>query len=194
MKVRLINVFIISSLCCFGLLSCNNDDDLPKKGTKEDTWYWGYFKGEVNGRSVSLENEDYNGPIHSGRSSYYFSGEWDVLPDSINIMGTLIHYNDSSELRIALYDLTPGERYLTLSENAYWHQSCINATVFSSSSQKTVKAKYTPSEKNPFRVKITDVLWLSLTEPVIEVELDGVLYNREDENDAIVIKGIYGTR
>lgn len=191
MKVRLITVFI-SLLYCFSLFSCSSDDDLTKERTKENTWYWGYFKGEINGQEVLLENEDYNGPIRSGRSAYYFSKEWDVLPDSINIFSTLIHYNDSSELRITLYDLTPGERYITLSENAYWYQSCINATVFDSSSQ--IIAKYVPKEENPFRVEIVDVVWLSPIEPIVEVKLDGVLYNKEDKNDPVVIKGIYGTR
>lgn len=193
MKVKLITG-LISLLYCFCLLSCSKENELPEERTKENTWYWGYFKGEINGQDVSLENKDYNGPIHSGRSGYYFSGEWDVLPDSMNIIGTLIHYNDSSELRITLYDLTPGERYLTLSDNAYWYQSSINATVFDNTSQRMIKGKYIPSEENPFRVEITDVLWLSRAEPVIEVKLDGVLYNKKNQNDAIVIKGIYGTR
>lgn len=149
MKIRLIAGFLCL-LYCFCLFSCSSDIELPEERTKENTWYWGYFKGEINGQNVSLENEDYNGPIHSIWSGYYL-GEWDVLPDSMNIIGTLIHYNDSSELRITLYDLTPGERYLTLSDNAYWYQSCIRATVFDSTPQRTVKAKYIPSEENPFR-------------------------------------------
>lgn len=187
---------LIGLLCCITLLqSCQNEDETPlPKGSKEDTWYWGYFKGEINGNKTSLENESYNGPVKSGRSSYYFSEDWDVMPDSINIISTRINYNDHSELNITLYDLIRSERHLTLPVNTYWYESCINATVFSDSSKKEIKGYYVPSKENPFRVEITDVLWLTANDPIIEVELDGVLYNKENQDDVIVIKGTYGTR
>lgn len=53
---------------------------------------------------------------------------------------------------------------------------------------------YETSKEHPFRVKILDVMWASKSEPIIEVELDGVLFNREDPNDALIIKGVYGAR
>lgn len=134
------------------------------------------------------------GPIHSLRSAYYFSSEWEVFPDSINRMGTLIHYNDSSELRITLHDLSPSERYVTVPVSRYWNENSINVTVFNNSSPKISLAKYIPSEENPFRIKIVDVSWVSIMEPIIEVELDGVLYNKENQEDVMVIKGRYGTR
>lgn len=186
---------LIGLLCCVGLLqSCDKENEVRPEKSKEDIWYWGYFKGEVSGAKISLENQDHNGPIRSISSSYHFAEEGKVMSDSVNIMGTLIRYNDNSELRITLYDLLPGERYLTLSGSMYWYESCIKATVFTDSSQKTVKADYVPSEENPFRVEITDVLWLSSTRLIIEVKLDGVLYNKENPDDVIVIKGAYGTR
>lgn len=188
-------VVLIGLLCCVGLLhSCDKANEVRPEKSKEDVWYWGFFKGEVDGTKISLENQDYNGPIHSIPSSYHFSEEGKVISDSANIMGTLICYDDNSELRITLYDLIPGERYLTLSGSMYWYESCIKATVFTDSFRKTVKADYVPSEENPFRVEITDVLWLSSTQPIIEVKLDGVLYNKENPDDVVVIKGTYGTR
>ena len=194
MKMKAL-IVSISLLCCMAFLqSCSSEDQALPTGSKEDTLYWGYFKGDINGHDVSLENEDNKGPVRSGRSGYYFSGEWDVLPDSVNIMGTLINYNDSSELRVTLYKLVPGERYLTLSANMYWYESSIKVTVYSDPLKKTIKANYVPSEENPFRVQITDVLWLSSFEPVIEVKLNGVLYNKEDQDDTISISGAYGTR
>lgn len=186
----------ISLLCCIALfISCSREEETPLlKGSKEDTWYWGYFKGEINGDKILLENENNEGPIRSGKSAYYFFGDWEVMPDSINLISTLIHYNDSSEITISLHDLTLGERYLNLSANVYWHESCIKATVFKSTTSKEIKARYVPSKENPFRVEITDVLWLSQREPIMEVKLDGVLYNKENQEDRMIIKGIYGTR
>lgn len=192
--MKALNIWI-GLLCCVVCLgACHSEDEIMPQRSKEDIWYWGYFKGEINGHKISLENEEYTGPIHSLRHAYYFSSEWEVFPDSINIMGTLIHYNDSSELRITLYDLSPSERYVTVPESRYWYENSINVTVFNNSSSKRKQALYIPSEENPFRIKIVDVSWVSIMEPIIEVELDGVLYNKENQKDIIVIKGMYGTR
>ncbi|MEG0109038.1 MAG: DUF5025 domain-containing protein [Lachnospiraceae bacterium] len=187
---------LISLLCCMALLiSCSNEEEIPlPKPSKENTWYWGYFTGEVNGNKISLENEDYNGPIKTGRRGAFDVTQWPVMPDSINSMGTLVNYNDSSELRVTLYDLTPSERYLTLFIDEHYEDDWINVTVYTNSSKKEKKALYIPSKENPFRVEITDVIWASRREPIIEVKLDGVLYNRENPKDAMVIKGVYGTR
>lgn len=188
---------LITSICLsLGLLmfvSCDksNEPELPPK-SKEDIWYWGYFKGTINGDSVSVENQQYDRKVNSVRSSFYFTGDWEVVPDSVNIMRTLICYNDNSELRITLHDLTPGERYLSLSVAMEWYDSWIKVEVYSGPTKE--RTVYIPNEENPFRVEIADVLWLSVAEPIIEVKLDGVLYNRDNPNDTMVVKGTYETR
>lgn len=187
-----VNVLLIATFLGMLILSSCNEDEAPVP--KDDSWYWGYFEGEINGDIISLKNKDYNGPVKTGRRGIFNISEWNVIPDSVNIMGTLINYNDSSELRITLYDLTPSERYLTLSINEHFDENWISATVFSSSSKNEIESYYVPSKENPFRVEIADVLWVSQREPIIEVKLDGVLYNKENHKDAIVIKGVYGTR
>lgn len=193
MKKTMITVLGYLLICVALLSSCSNDEEKHPELERTDVG-WGYFKGDINGTKVSLENNWNNRSILSGRSAYYLFGEWKVMPDSINIMGTLVHYNESSELRITLYDLTPGERYLVLPEREYWYENCINVTIFSDSEKKKTKAFYIPNTENPFRVEILDVQWLSFNDPVIEVKLDGVLYNTENKKDAIVINGTYGTR
>lgn len=192
--MRASNILIGLLCCAVWLGACHSEDEIMPQRSKEDIWYWGYFKGEINGHAISLENEEYTGPIHSLRSAYYFSSEWEVFPDSINRMGTLIHYNDSSELRITLYDLSPSERYVTVPESRYWYENSINVTVFNNSSPRRKQALYIPSEENPFRIKIVDVSWVSIMEPIIEVELDGILYSDENQENRMIIKGVYGTR
>lgn len=188
-------ISIISACLLFTLsilISCDNNDVPQLPESKEDTWFWGYFKGTIDEEEISFENEQFNRKVNSIPSAYYFFGDWEVLPDSINIMNTLICYNDSSELGITLYDLTPGERYLTLSGATYWYESYIKATIYVGPTR--LKTDYIPNEENPFRVEITDVIWLSLAEPLIEVKLDGVLYNKDNPDDTLVINGAYGTR
>ena len=186
---------LFTILCCVSLMSCSQDvSPLSEEESKENTWYWGFFSGEINGNEISLKNNSTERVINSNRSSYYFSRDWEVLPDSVNIMGTLINYNDSSELRVTLYDLTLGERYITKSDNLQWHESYINIVVNRDSVIKTREKYYVPSQEKPFKVEIINVLWISPAKPIIEVNLDGVLYNKEDANDAIAIQGTYGSR
>ena len=195
MKRKLFTLSLFIILGFLSLTSCNKDEGhLHKDESKEDTWYWGFFSAEINGEKISLENNKAERVIKSNRSSYYFSGDWEVVPDSVNIMGTLINYNDSSELRITLYDLSLTERYITKSENLQWNESCINIVVNSDCAIRTQTKYYVPRQENSFRVEIINVLWISSAKPIIEVKLDGVLYNKEDADDVIVIQGIYGTR
>lgn len=194
MKKNICNTFI-SLLCCMALLtSCNSEEEATLLKPSKEDWYWGYFKGEINGNKISLENEYYKRPIRTGRIGIFKTIEWAVIPDSINIMGTLINYNDSSQLRVTLYDLTPSKRYLDLFIDESYEDSWVNVTLYTDASKEKEKAIYIPNKENPVRVEITDVIWASKREPVIEVKLDGVLYNKDNPKDTMVIKAAYGAR
>ncbi len=176
------------------LTSCNSEEEATLLKPSKEDWYWGYFKGEINGNKISLENEYYKRPIRTGRIGIFKTIEWAVIPDSINIMGTLINYNDSSQLRVTLYDLTPSKRYLDLFIDESYEDSWVNVTLYTDASKEKEKAIYIPNKENPVRVEITDVIWASKREPVIEVKLDGVLYNKDNPKDTMVIKAAYGAR
>ena len=39
----------------FILSSCGNDDN-ETPAPKDDSWYWGYFKGTIKGTEIAVEN------------------------------------------------------------------------------------------------------------------------------------------
>lgn len=52
-----LNIYLIGAFFgMFILASCDNDDD-ETPVPKDDSWYWGYFKGEINGKEISLEKK-----------------------------------------------------------------------------------------------------------------------------------------
>lgn len=182
--------------CMFLLTSCSKEEgELPLEPTKENTWYWGYFNGFINGTKISLKNErPVNKPINSSRLGVQeFEGSAGFVYNSLS---TFIAYDPCSILNISLYDLIPSERYVTLSFEENLKDNSVCAIVYANPSKKLneKKAVYVISKEHPFRVEILDVMWASNSEPIIEVELDGVLYNRENPNDVLIIKGVYGAR
>ena len=179
------------------LTSCSKDEEgeLPLEPSKENTWYWGYFNGIINGTRISLKNETpVNKPINSSRVGVReFEGS--ACP-VYNSLSTYIDYDPCSILEISLYDLIPSERYVTLSFTENLKDNSVCAIVYANPSRNLneKKAVYVINKQHPFRVEILDVMWASNSEPIIEVELDGVLYNRENPNDVLIIKGVYGAR
>ena len=65
-----LNIYLIGAFFgMFILASCDNDDD-ETPVPKDDSWYWGYFKGEINGKEISLENEAHTDwSVHSVKTS-----------------------------------------------------------------------------------------------------------------------------
>ncbi len=198
MKKRVL-VALSCLLCSLVLLpSCDNDDEkLPKQKTKEEDIHWGYFEGTIGGKEISLKNTGYPNiyePVSSQKR-----GVWPLHkegPDTINIMNTVINYDDYNALSVFLYDLKPGVRYLTKSWWEDWFVSYMALYHYYRGPEDKIKvvAEYIPKEDDPFQVEIMEVIWVDFCTPIIKVELDGTLYNKEYPYDPIAIKGIYESR
>jgi hypothetical protein len=131
-----------------------------------------------------------------------------ITPDSSYYTcakGTAIELDKNTLLRVYLYNMVPGTRFLTLIDHApEITESWISLDHFDRDSsgdvimengKQVLKARYVPGGKaNPFRVEITDVVWANAWTPVIDVELAGTLYNVQNPNDSIVIRATYGAR
>ena len=91
-----LNIYLIGAF--FGMLilaSCGNDDD-ETPVPKDDSWYWGYFKGEINGKEISLENEAHTDwSVHSVKTS---ASPPNNDTDSIRGMMTSIKYGEDELL------------------------------------------------------------------------------------------------
>ena len=181
--------YFISTFLAMSLLSsCSNVDDVSV--LKDDSWRWGYFKGEINGEKISLENGEFPRPIGSMGTSVCYS----QTPDSIRGMQTGINYSVKECLSVTLYPLNKGIRYITKWAKGDWNQDGIHIKIQGpNSGEYDNNIYYVPDTDKPFRAEIIYSAYEDHWHPVIEVDLDGVLYCTDNPNDSIIVKGIYGT-
>ncbi|WP_163211304.1 DUF5025 domain-containing protein [Bacteroides sp. 519] len=154
---------------------------------------WGYFTGTINGNKIVLENAAYpdnlNNPVKSLRESLHPQNNYGEL-DSINILNTGILIDNSTTVFIRLYELIVGERYLISNKQETLYVNNITFTKVNGEDTKI----YEPSCHNPFYIEITDVSWINYYTPIVEVNLNGVLYNMDNKKDSVIINAKYGTR
>lgn len=180
-----IGFYLVMSL----LSSCSNVDDVSVP--KDDSWRWGYFKGEINGEKISLENDEYPRPIGSmgtGVGSFQDS-------DSIKGLQTGINYSEEEYLSVNLYPLNKGVRYITKWAQGDWNQDGIHIKIQGpNNGEYDNNIYYAPDPDKPFKAEIIYSAYEDHWHPVIEVKLDGVLYRSDNPKDSIIVKGTYGTR
>lgn len=199
-KIMMRKILYITFTAMFGLMfsltSCNEDEQIENLiPSKENAWYWGYFKGVIDGVNVTLENKDLQTrPIRSVTRELREVNQFAFYV--YDYVGAMINYNDRSVLNVSLSISTIGERYLDSFYKDKWSENSIYVVIYASPSKKLneQKAIYVPIKDHPFRANIIDLTWLSESERAIEVELDGVLQNINDPNDTLCICGTYGIR
>lgn len=199
-KIMMRKILYITSIAMFCLMfsltSCNEDEQIENSiPSKENTWYWGYFKGVIDGVNVTLENKDLQTrPIRSVTRELREANQFAFYV--YDYVGAMINYNDRSVLNVSLSISTIGERYLDSFYKDKWNENSIYVVIYASPSKKLneQKAIYVPIKDHPFRANIIDLTWLSESERAIEVELDGLLQNINDPNDTLCICGTYGIR
>lgn len=200
-----LNIYLIGAFFgMFILSSCSNDDDEIPVPYSKDNSNWGYFKGTINGKEISLKNErSYDLPVWTLTKhiiSYYPPEELDK-PDSIRKkrtvigMSTGIKYSEDESMGVNIFDLYMGVRYITHSTGAdlIYDKIQISRDTHSNEYEKKY-IRYIPQKENPFRAEITNIEYADDTHPILEVKLDGVLYRSDNPKDSIIVKGSYGTR
>lgn len=197
MMRKILYITFIAMFCLmFSLTSCNEDEQIENSiPSKENTWYWGYFKGVIDGINVTLENKDLQTrPIRSVTRELREANKLAFYV--YDYVGAMINYNDRSVLNVSLSISTIGERYLDSFYKDKWNENSIYVVIYASPSKKPneQKAIYVPIKDHPFRANIINLTSLSEGELAIEVELDGLLQNINDPNDTLCICGTYGIR
>ncbi|MEG1616160.1 MAG: DUF5025 domain-containing protein [Bacteroidales bacterium] len=195
----LILTILLSNLI---ISSCNDKDGtILEPKSKEENIHWGYFKGTINKKYISIENVGYPekigypfNPIHSNMKGIFYPSGNDK--DTIVAMPTSIEYEENASIVIYMYDLKKGIRYLTNSYYKDWDHNRINLyfTKLENETEKSIESRYVTKENNPFKVEILDVIWLNYMKPIIEVKIEGTLYNEKNPTDSITIHATYGTR
>ena len=194
-----LNIYLIGAF--FGMLilasSCSNEDDNEISVSN--------FKGTINGEEISLENLwDDDLPVRTVSKhiiSYYPSEEnkLDSLRKIKTVIGisTGITYSENKAIRINLFNLYKGIRFVTNSTKVDFIYDGIQITQDTHSDEYENRyIRYIPKKETPFKVEITNITYAddTNTNPIIEADLNGVLYRSDNPKDSIVVKGSYGTR
>lgn len=188
-----LNIYLIGAFFeMFILSSCGNDDD-ETPTPKDDSWYWGYFKGTINGKEIAVENVGHGDwPVHTVKTS---ASPPDNNTDSIKGMMTSVKYSSDELLSITIYHLNKGIRYITKSTKTDWIYDGIQITRDTHSDKYEDRyIYYIPQKEQPFQVKITKLTYADQWHPIVEGNLDGILYRLDNPKDSIIINGSYGTR
>lgn len=178
--------FYSVSFLLLSLMACENDviEEAPKKIPLD----LGYFKGSVNDLPVSVENTP-GGSRQSGwryidRGGYVEVGAelkasyWTI--PIFAVRGSLGDYF----LKILLLPLKEGE---FLIDRDFHSGIELYSTIRVVNSMS--KQVYVPL-KAPFKVQVDSIRFRDSFSPYIEGKMEGVLYNKEDLNDSIVIKDV----
>lgn len=183
------------------LTSCNSDDEIIEKKPKEEDIHWGYFKGSINDKSYSIENVGYPektgypyNPVYSNLKHIDLVNGYESRP--ITTVPTSIEFEENATMIIKLVDIYPGIRYIKNSYEGNWMDNLINiyySEILEDGSQK-LETRYIVSESNPVMAEMLYVYWTNYHTTLMEVKINGVVYNEENPNDSIIFSGIYGTR
>lgn len=189
---RFTNAFLIYALPGILILSsCGKEEEtsIPQ----DNSWYEGYFEGTISGKEISVKNVGHGEwPVRSVGKSFRDSNE---EPDSIKGLTTEIKYSENEVLSINLYHLKEGTRDIINSTRVDWIYDGIQIQRdMHSPNYDTRYILYIPKKEKPFRVKVTNATYVDNTHPIVEAELDGVLYRPDNPKDSIIVKGSYGTR
>lgn len=196
--------FLIGAFLGMSILSsCSNDDETPVP--KDDLpSYWGYFKGTINGKEVSVKNESNgNWAIQSSKHIINYNPPEENEPDATKNqktaigLSTGIKYSENEEIGINLFNLYEGMRYITNSTNVDFIYDGIQISRDTNNDNTENRyIHYIPKKENSFKAEITRLTYAdnTNTNPIIEANLDGVLYRSDNPKDSIIIKGSYGTR
>ena len=197
-------IIAVCLILCSSFYACSNDDKddiILETKPKEENIHWGYFKGVINKKDIVIENLGYPekigypfNPIHSNMKELFYLNGADK--DPIIAMPTDVDYEEDATIVVYMCDMMKGVRYLTNSYLMGWNQSRINLyfTKKESETERVIQSRYVTKGSNPFRVEILDVVWLDYKTPIIDVEIEGTLYNEVNLTDSIIISATYGTR
>lgn len=182
--MRKSSFIVLCLLCIVGVLGCSEDEISEPEVTKEDTWYWGYFDGYVGSNHFTFENERY------GEDTYVRTIRSSISDAPIDGMYTTIRCAKDTLLFIGLRGLEVGVRDVTTYAMFNLEDSYIQVCCESGAEDRC----FNPRTDNPFRVEIFDVMWKSPWHPIVEVKLEGTLYNEDNPQDSICIEAQYGAR
>lgn len=178
--------YFISILLLVSFAACSDDDDFERA---ETPWNFGYFKGELNNKPISIVNSDYDRLIHG--SIYiesYIKADGTILDEPEERFGFSVMIFGEGEPELGL-------SFIPLNKGKYEIKGDYHTSDSSMISIQSDKVKYYPI-KEPVKLEITDIRYPAPGHiPIIEGKMEGVLYNLNNPQDSIIFKNItFGAR
>lgn len=182
--------FCISILLLMALAACNDD----KHPEEEAWWYPRYFEGDLNNKSVSIDDASPGSSIIASYAEYKYENCTLLDPPGksygihIPLTGIItVPFAEDKEISLNI-NLSP------LREGTYTIQ-CDGSTfglssVYIKSDEEALipQVEYFPS-KEPLKLEVTRIEYPNLGGvPIVEGWLEGVLYRRDNPQDFIMIK------
>ncbi|MCR6504395.1 DUF5025 domain-containing protein [Bacteroides sp. KH569_7] len=181
------------------LSSCQADEEVDNPRNYFSRW--GYFKGNVKGKSISLANDIYQSHINKVVYCKGYTGGTtvDCVKGCVINIGYAAEANGRKTEVITIMLAKPniGVRQITngwpFIKYANYDTMCnVDAIEIRASTDKT--HLYTPHQDEPFKVEITEMTYQEDGHPyIIEGKLDGKLYDTKS-GEIIEIHGEFGTK
>ena len=188
------NISIILACLFFSVLvfsSCHEDEEINPK----DLATWGYFEGTINGKAVSFDNGGWEDPIKKMNCKEYIVGSYPRVKGScIGIDPQHDEEEHGIHLGVAFMLIKPevGTRYIINHPSADFYDYDYDGVIGREITAERTRY-FTPRPYKPVKVDITSVEYDEEGWPrIIEGEIDGVLYFRDQ--DSITIKGKFGVK
>lgn len=178
--------YFISILLLVSFVACSDDDDFERVETPLN---FGYFKGDLNNKPISIENTEYDRLIH-GRVYIlnYIKADGTILDEPEEHFGfsVMIFGEGEPELGVSLSPIKKGK--YDIKGDYHFSDSCMISV-------QSDEVKYFPI-KEPVKLEITDIRYPAPGRvPIIEGKMEGVLYNLNNPEDSIIFKNItFGAR
>lgn len=184
MKTKIISAII--AIVTF--ISCQEiDNDIIVINLPKTSKSWGYFKGTISDHNFQINNHR-----PSDKDSIYSIRQIidninNLHNDSINDISTGIMFPNKMRLNISIRNLNLGYKNISLTPIKEDNECYIII-------YKDETTLYKPIKSNTFRVEIIKIDWETEFDPIMEVKINGYLFNENNTNDSIYINAIYGTR
>ena len=155
---------------------------------------WGVFEGSVNGVNLSILND--RDPYCLKEIACIKSGvsKPGMSCDSTNILTVSMRLDSIHGLEFAITDFSQNDKWLLTNPYPFEIKTEYVCGLRYNSDIRDWHKVWIPRESNPFKIELIEQKWYSSFDVRSELNLEGVLYNRNNPTDSIVIKGYLGVR
>lgn len=167
------------------LISCNKHECPEQEIPRWEYNYWGYFNGTVN--DMQYDHINTSLPVFDRK----VEGNVQIIYDQHTTRFVNISINEKTHMHIAVANMVIGLRDMKF---GHWNgiRKEDSAVYIEVMGDDNIKRYYTPSEENPLKLDVLNVVWSPIDLPYIDANIKGVLYAVDNPNDIITVDINFG--